>query len=92
MDIEKTKQYYSQWKRADTCSCDYCRNYIDEIKSSYPAAAEYLSALGVDIEIPFEVLLPSEPVNGYMKYYEVQYLIVGNSDGFKETQIGDVDV
>lgn len=92
MDIEKTKQYYSKRTRADTCSCGYCQNYIDEIRVSYPAVAEYLMTLGVDIEIPFEVLLPSEPVNGYMKYYEVQYLIVGNSDGFKETQIGDIDI
>ena len=92
MDIEKTKQYYSKWTRADTCSCDYCQNYIDEIRVSYPAVAEYLMTLGVDIEIPFEVLLPLEIVNGYMKYDEVQYLIVGNSDGFKETQIGNVDI
>ncbi|MCM1221726.1 MAG: hypothetical protein NC548_45370 [Lachnospiraceae bacterium] len=92
MDIEKTKQYYSRCTRADACSCDYCQNYIDEIKASYPAVSKYLMTLGVDIEIPFEVLLPLETVNGYMEYYEVQYLIVGNIDGFEETQIDDVAI
>lgn len=92
MDIEGTKQYYSECTREDTCSCAYCQNYIDEIRASYPAVSEYLITLGVDIEIPFEVMLPFENVTGYIEYYEVQYLIVGSNDGFKETQIGNVNI
>lgn len=92
MDIEKTNKYYSKIKREDICDCDYCQNYIDEIKSAYPTVSEYLMTLGVDIEKPFEVMLPFEPANGFMKYYAVQYLVVGNSDGFNETQIDDVSV
>lgn len=92
MDIEKTKQYYSEFTREDCCLCDYCQNYIDEIKAAYPKVAEYLMTLGVDIEIPFELMLPLDPINGYMKYFEAMYLIVGNADGFKETQIGDVEI
>ena len=92
MDIEKTKEYYSNLKREDTCDCDYCQNYIDEIKLAYPDVSEYLSTLGVDIERPFEVLFPLDPVNGYMDYYGVEYLIAGDSGGFEETQIGDITI
>lgn len=92
MDIGKTKQYYSKIKREELCSCIYCQNYIDEISSSYPEVSEYLMTLGVDIEKPFEVLLPLDPVDGYMKYILVQYLIVGTRDGFDETRIGNVDI
>ena len=90
MDIEKTRSYYANFTRDDVCKCDYCQNLIDEIKGAYPEVAEYLSALGVDIERPFEVFLPVETADGYMDYYEVQYLIIGNSEGFQETKIGDV--
>ncbi len=93
MDIEKTKAYYSGLKREDICECIYCQNLIDEIKQSYPDVAEYLLSLGINIERPFEVLLPIEDhINGYMDYPSVQYLIAGNSDDFKETKIGDTKI
>lgn len=92
MDIEKTRAYYAGIKREDICGCPYCQNLIDEIKLSYPEVAEYLLSLGVDIECPFEVLLPSDPENGYMDYYMVQYLIVGDAGNFKEIKIGDISI
>ena len=87
MDIEKTKSYYANFTREHVCKCDYCQNLIDEIKGAYPEVSEYLSSLGVNIERPFEVFLPVETEDGYMDYYEVQYLIIGNSEGFQETEI-----
>lgn len=93
MDIEGTKAYYENIKREDICECVYCQNLIDEIKRSYPNVAEYLLSLGVNIERPFEVLLPIEDhINGYMDYPIVQYLIVGDPDDFKETSIDDVKI
>lgn len=92
MDIERTKAYYAGLKREDICECIYCQNLIDEIKSAYPDLAEYLLSLGVNIERPFEALLPDDPVNGYMDYPIVQYLIAGNPDDFKETTIGDIKI
>ena len=92
MDIEKTKQYYSEFTREDCCLCDYCQNYIDEIKAAYPKVAEYLMTLGVDIEIPFELMLPVQYVNEYLKYDIAMYLVAGNTDGFEQTIIGDVDI
>lgn len=92
MDISETKRYYSKIKREDLCSCDWCQNYIDEIGSSYPVVSDYLKTLGVDIEKPFEVGWPLDPVDGYMEYSFSMYLIAGNSDGFKETKIGDVTI
>lgn len=92
MDIEKTRAYYAGIKREDICGCPYCQNLIDEIKQSYPDVAEYLLSLGVDIERPFEVLLPSDPENGYMDYYGVQYLITGEPGDFEDTQIGDISI
>ena len=56
MDIEKTKAYYDSLNSGDLCTCDYCRNYYKEIKSAYPALAEYLRKMGVDIEKPLETM------------------------------------
>ena len=86
MDIEKTKEYYVEMKREDICDCIYCQNLIDEVKQAYPDVAAYLLSFGVNIERPFEVFLPIEDHdNGYMDYPIVQYLMVGNSSDFKET-------
>lgn len=93
MDIEKTKEYYAEIKREDICDCIYCQNLIDEIKQSYPDVAEYLLSLGVNIERPFEVFLPIEDhESGYMDFLIVQYLIVGNSNDFKETKVGNIEI
>lgn len=92
MDIIKTRAYYEQIKGSDLCSCDYCRNYISEIKSSYPELAEYLCGLGIDIEKPFETM-PLEPdKSGYIDYLCAQYIVFGNPDDFAETTVGSVDV
>ena len=92
MNIDKTKEYYSTLKRDNICSCVYCQNLVDEIKQSYPDVAEYLLTLGINIECPFEVLLPIETDDGYMDYYGVQYLIPGDSSGFEETKIGCISI
>lgn len=92
MDIEKTEEYYADKTRESVCSCPYCQNLVDEIRQAYPEFAEYLSAFGVNIEVPFEVMLPLDPVDGCMDYLGVQYLICGDSSGFENTKIGDIDV
>ena len=92
MDIERTKAYYAKMKREDICDCVYCQNLIDEIKQAYPDVAEYLLSLGVNIERPFEVFLPSDPVNGYVDYPIVQYLIAGDPGDFNETTVGDISI
>ena len=90
MDIPKTREYYSKITRENICSCVYCQNFIDEVKNAYPEAAAFLSALGADIEKPFEVFLPLDPTDGYMDYFGVQYLICGSSEGFEDTKAGDI--
>ncbi len=92
MDIEKTREYYAGKTRENVCSCAYCKNLVDEIRQAYPEFAEYLSAFGVNIDIPFEVMLPLDPVDGYMDYWGVEYLICGNSCGFENTTVGDISV
>lgn len=49
MDVEKTKAFYDQIKCTDLCKCDYCKNYVREIKVSYPTLAEYLNYFVIDI-------------------------------------------
>ncbi len=93
MDIAKTKEYYSDYGRKDVCTCAYCQNLVDEIKTAYPELTEFLASFGVNIERPFEAMLPYE-INDetYFEYPGVQYLICGNSEDFVEKTIGDVDV
>lgn len=92
MDIEKTREYYINYSRKDTCQCEYCQNLIDEIKTAYPELALFLDSIGVDIERPFEVSIPYEYKKGIWNFPFVQYLVAGNTDGFQETTIKDMTV
>ena len=89
MDVGKTRQYYGQLTDEDICNCAYCRNYVQKIRSSYADLAGYLDDLGADIEKPLEVI-PIGPENGVMLYSGAQYVVMGSSDDFKDTSIGDV--
>ena len=91
MNIEKTRQYYARLTEEDICSCAYCRNYIRKIRSSYTDLAAYLDKMGADIEKPFEAI-PVGPVDGMMFYSGVQYVLMGVSDDFQETLLGDVRI
>ncbi len=92
MDIKKTKDFYDTLPPDYVCQCDYCQNYIKEIKRSYPLVANYLQSIGVDIEKPFEAI-PLEPdKKGYIDYPGVQYVVLGSRDDFKRTTISDVEI
>ena len=91
MNIEKTKQYYDHLTDTDICDCEYCQNYVREVKAAYPELTDYLGEIGVDIEKPFEAI-PVGPVNGKMFYSGAQYVIMGTADDFKETSVGDVSI
>lgn len=92
LSIKETKQYYDSLTAEDLCNCAYCRNYICEIRNAYPKVAEYLLALGVDIEKPFETI-PLEPdETGGIEYLSSQYIVIGNTDGFIKTVIDTVTV
>ena len=92
LSIKETKQYYDSSTAEDLCNCAYCRNYIREIRNAYPKVAEYLLALGVDIEKPFETI-PLEPdETGGIEYLSSQYIVIGNTDGFIKTVIDTVTV
>lgn len=92
IDVAKTRAYYERLTTGDLCQCAYCRNYCNEIKSAYPLVADFLSAVGVDIEKPFETM-PLEPDEmGNILYAGVQYIVFGTDAGFAESTIGDVSV
>ena len=90
MSIEKTRRYYALLTDEDLCACADCRNYRKEIRSSYPELADFLNTWGVDAEKPLEVI-PIGPGNGMMFYSGAQYVVIGSSDGFRETAIGNVE-
>lgn len=92
MDIEKTKMYYKQLSSRDLCNCEYCQNYIREIKTTYSKVSEYLFSLGVDIEKPLETI-PLEPdEKGNIEYLSAQYIVWGKSKDFVKTTIESVTV
>ena len=91
MNVERTRWYYNQLTDADICDCLYCRNYVREIRAAYPALAAYLDQRGADIAKPFETI-PVGPADGVMLYSGAQYVLMGSSDDFEETSIGDVKV
>lgn len=89
MAIEKTRDFYKSYD--DLCDCAYCRNYIREIKKAYPDLVTFLDKIGVDIEKPFETM-PGEPCNGYIEYFSVQYIVIGDKKGFSKTKLGEVTI
>ena len=92
MDIEKTRAFYSQLNSQDICGCAYCQNYIRQIRTAYPAVADCLSRLGVDIEKPLETM-PLEPDEaGNLEYAGPQYIVCGTPEGLAETEISSVHV
>ena len=92
MDIEETRKYYSNTTRENCCTCDYCQNLIDEIKTAYPKVADYLETLGVNIEHPFEASVPIELNDEYWIYPFVQYLIVGDKNEYQGCKIDDIAI
>ena len=89
MIIEKTRDFYKDFD--DLCDCAYCRNYIREIKKSYPNLDLYLEQIGVDIEKPFETM-PGEPENGFIEYFGVQYIVIGDKKNFSTRKFGEVAI
>ena len=92
MDVRKTKHYYDVSAGDYVCTCEYCRNYVKEIRHTYPELAEYLGTIGIDIEKPFETM-PIEPdESGNITYIGSQYVVLGDPSGFEETDISGVHI
>lgn len=92
MDILKTRQYYEELTEEDLCNCAYCRNYQKEIKNAYPLLTEHLFDMGVDITKLYESF-PIEPEeDGTILYADAQYLVMGNKDNFRETEVEGVHI
>lgn len=89
MTIEKTRDFYKNYD--DLCDCAYCRNYIREIKKSYPDLVAFLDKIGVDVEKPFETM-PGELENNFIEYFGVQYLVIGDKKDFSKSNLGEVTI
>lgn len=92
MDIQRTREFYDRLGCDAVCDCAYCQNYVRQIREEYPAVADYLRELGVDIEKPFETM-PLEPEpDGYIEYIGAQYIVCGKPEGFEAAVVGAVRV
>ena len=92
MNIKRTKQYYESLTSKDVCQCDYCQNYIQNIKTAYPQIANYLQGIGVDIERPSEVLSFDPDGHGYIEYCQAQYIVFGSKSDFCKMDISDIHI
>lgn len=92
MDIKRTRKYYEAMSFDDLCQCEGCQYYARHVRAALPQVAEYLNGMGVDIEKPFETMPIEEYAKGYIYYIAVQYIVIGDADGFRETKIGDINV
>ncbi|MGX8698846.1 MAG: hypothetical protein ACSW8F_02825 [bacterium] len=91
MNPFRTERYYRELSEDSLCSCAYCRNYDREIKEAYPVLSEYLSAMGIDIEKPFESM-PLEPYEGTIEYIAVQYIVMGTASDFRSADVSGVHI
>ncbi|MFQ8922892.1 MAG: hypothetical protein ACLR60_13435 [Clostridium paraputrificum] len=92
MNFEKTKEYYEQLISSDLCQCSYCKNYIKEIRKSYPLVAKYLENMGVDIEKPLEAMTLESDKKQNIEYISVQYFVIGDRGDFKKAMISGVNI
>lgn len=89
ISLEKNLQYY-QSEQSLPCNCDICKNYYRQIKDKYPAIAEYLSSMNVDILRPFELIWIELEETHEIEYVGCQYVVFGSCDSHFIKQIGDV--
>lgn len=89
MTVDKTRGFYKDFD--NICGCAYCKNYIKEIRKAYPDLEEYLDKLGIDIEKPFETM-PGEPESGFIEYFGVEYLVIGDKKDFSKTKLGEIAI
>lgn len=92
MNIKNTQKYYEELEHSELCQCNYCINYVQEIKRSYPLLAKHLATMGIDIEKPFETMPLEVDENNKIEYISAQYIILGSSNDFTELMISDVQV
>lgn len=92
MNIEKNQKYYGRLTQTDLCQCAYCKNYVREIRKSYPLVSKYLEDMGIDVEKPFETM-PLEPnEKESIQYISVQYIAFGDRSDFKKAIVSGVNI
>ena len=80
------------WGRGNFAAAMTAKNYCARVKAAYPAAAEYLAGLGVEIEKPLETS-PLEPgADGMMEYRACQYVVLGSCEENYRHTVGGVEV
>jgi hypothetical protein len=89
---ERTRAYYQALEPEGLCDCAYCKHYYAQVKAAYPAVADYLAGLGVDVERPFEIDLPAEEESGDMVYHVCQYVVFGSCSDSYQHRISDVSL
>jgi hypothetical protein len=90
-NIERTRTYYKSLTPEDLCDCNYCKNYVQQIRAAYPEVADYLASLGVEIEKPLETS-PFEPDENGILMYSPDYVVFGTCPDTYRHQIGEVEL
>lgn len=80
------------WGRGNLAAAITAKIITHGVKAAYPAAAEYLAGLGVEIEKPLETS-PLEPgADGMMEYRACQYVVLGSCEENYRHTVGGVEV
>ena len=92
IDVPATRRYYAALTEADLCDCAYCRSYRARVKEAYPALADALAKLGVDVLKPLRLSFGPRDAEGLVNYFECQYVVLGCCPAGFRLQVGDVVV
>lgn len=90
VDIEQNKEYYLS-DESLPCDCNYCKNFYNLIKITYPQICSYLEELGVDVLRPLELSPVETDENNIIRYCVCQYLVFGFCEKDFHHQIGNVE-
>ena len=80
VNVLKTRAFYQSLSEDYLCGCAYCQSYRMQVKSAYPRIAAHLETLGVDVEMPFELIFFDSDENGMLDYIGCQYIVFGSCD------------
>lgn len=92
IDVPATRRYYAALTEEDLCDCACCQNYRARVKDAYPALADALAKIGVDILKPLRLSFGPRDEAGLVNYFECQYIVLGTCPAGFRLQAGDVDI
>ena len=89
INVEKTRQYYKEYKE---CRCTDCINFYKVFPQMYPKICEYLLSIGIDPTKPLELCSIYNQKEDRMEYLICMYVGIGKVEDDFEIEIEGLEI